>query len=172
MNDLATYIRVVPDFPIKGVMFRDISPLLEGHFSKTIQAIGSLLSPEEMEKVDYFAGVDARGFIFASAMAERFGKNFKMIRKAGKIPPPFSEIEYATEYSKAGMQVMHGQGRVAIVDDVLATGGTMSAAASICEKAGYDVTALLTLIDLPYVHKNSYQWNGIKVRSVLSYDTP
>lgn len=172
MHPLAAHIRNVPDFPIKGVMFRDISPLLEGYFSDTIAAIGGLLTGHEMKDVDLFAGVDARGFIFASALADRYGKNFKMIRKAGKIPPPFSEMAYSTEYSTSGMQVMNGQGRIVIVDDVLATGGTMTASADLCKQAGYEVKALLSFIDLPFVHKHSYQWNGLKVRSVITYQTP
>lgn len=172
MSDLKNHIRNVPDFPIKGVMFRDISPLLETKFNETIEELAGLFTQQEVDSIDAFAGVDARGFIFAAGLASHFRKNFKMIRKSGKIPPPFSELAYITEYSTAGLQVTDGSGRVIIVDDVLATGGTMTAAADLCLKAGYEVAGLLCLIDLPFIHNNAYQWKGQKVRSLLTYETP
>ena len=171
MHHLSQHIRSVPDFPSKDVVFRDISPLLEMYFNETVEAMAEILE-EEAIVIDAFAGVDARGFIFAAALAQYFGKNFKMIRKAGKIPPPFSEMAYDTEYSTAEMQVGHGKGRLIIVDDVLATGGTMTAAAELCVKAGYKVEGLVTLIDLPFIHNHSYQWNGLKVKSLISYNSP
>lgn len=172
MHPLKDHIRSVENFPTEGVMFRDISPLLETRFNETVEALASLFTAEEIESIDAFAGIDARGFIFAAGLAGHFRKNFKMIRKSGKIPPPFSEQTYKTEYSSAGLQVSNGAGRIVIVDDVLATGGTMNAAADLCVRAGYEVKALLVLIDLPFIHNHEYQWNGQKVRSLIAYATP
>ena len=172
MEALRKHIRSVENFPIDGVIFRDITPLLENHFTDTIKAMASLFSPEEIAKTDAFAGIDARGFIFAAGLATYFGKNFKMIRKAGKIPPPFSEATYQTEYSTAGLQVGDGTGYLIVIDDVLATGGTLTAAADLCVKAGYEIAALAVLIDLPFIHNHAYQWAGLKPRSLISYAAP
>lgn len=169
MYNLEKYIRAVPDFPVPGVVFRDITPLLENHFIETINAMASLFDENEIAETDAFAGVDARGFIFAAGLARHFGKNFKMIRKAGKIPPPFSEITYSTEYSSAGLQVSHGKGSLIIIDDVLATGGTLTAAADLCREAGFTVKALAALIDLPFLREQEYCWNGLKPRCLITY---
>ena len=169
MHELEKFIRSVPDFPTPGVIFRDITPLLESHFNETIDAFASLFREDEISKIDAFAGIDARGFIFAAGLARHFGKNFKMVRKAGKIPPPFSEINYKTEYSSAGLQVSPGEGSIVIIDDVLATGGTLTAAADLCLEAGYQVTALAALIDLQLLRESGFEWNGIKPRCLIQY---
>ena len=166
-HELEKYIATTPDFPQAGILFRDISPLLSQKFPETIDALAALFSADELKSIDAFAGVDSRGFIFAGALAQKLGKQFIMVRKAGKLPQPYVEEEYALEYGTAKLQVKPGAGNVVVVDDVLATGGTLAAAANLCARAGFKVSALLTLIDLQYL--NQFEWNGQKVRSVIQY---
>lgn len=168
-------IATTPDWPQKGVLFRDISPLLSQKFAETIDALAGLFLLEEIARVDAFAGVDARGFIFASALAQKFGKNMVMIRKGGKLPPPAHQESYALEYGSATLELkpavsMNGRApRIVILDDVLATGGTLSAAANLCVRAGYDVLGLATLIDLKFLSRD-YSWRGMKPKSVIVYE--
>lgn len=165
--DLKQHIADVPDFPIEGVTFRDIAPLLQTHFEETIDVMDALFTKDEIQKVDCFAGLDARGFIFASAMAARHGKNLLVIRKGGKLPPPVIGREYDLEYGSARIEIKPGHGRVIIVDDLIATGGSMLAAADLCKEAGYEVLAMACLIDLTFL--NDFEWNGQTVRSAVQY---
>ena len=128
--NLKSYIKDIPDFPVEGVLFRDIQPLLADSeaFYDAIYEMGQLI---DMEKVDYFVGVESRGFIFASVLASINLKGFKMIRKAGKLPnveKALQRVEYDLEYGSAAIEMESGWGNVIIVDDVLATGGTIRAA--------------------------------------------
>lgn len=132
--------------------------------------MSALLNKEELEDIDAFAGVDSRGFIFAAALASHCKKQFVMPRKAGKLPSPYAEKEYALEYGHAKLQLKHGTGNVMVVDDVLATGGTLKAAAELCIEAGYTVKGFLTLIDLKYL--NDFSWNGLRARALINYETP
>ena len=159
------YIIEVPDFPIQGVNFKDISPLLadEGAFDKCIEGMG-----EMVEIPDYWVGIDARGFIFASALSIYFGGGVVMCRKAGKLPPPTARHEYKTEYSEDVLEMKIGTGSVVVVDDVLATGGTLQAVNDLCQTAGYNVIDNLVLIDLQYVPRVK-DFNS-KVRSLIQYE--
>jgi adenine phosphoribosyltransferase len=157
----------VPDFPKKGVMFRDISPLLAtpSHFQA---AIDKLAEGIDLTNVDTIAGIESRGFILAAALAARTGKGFIPIRKKGKLPPPFESHSYALEYGHDTIEMKHGTGRVLLIDDVLATGGTLAAAIALCKKAGYTVQDVSVLIDLKYL--NTFTWgNDRTVRSVIQY---
>lgn len=145
-----SYIESIQDFPKEGILFRDIQPLLEDSemFYDVIYEMGELLN---LEQVDYFVGIEARGFIFASALASINLKGFKMIRKRGKLPNPNQElhsVEYNLEYGTDGIEMKAGKGKVVIVDDVYATGGTMEAAEKLCQSAGYKVVGKLCLLDI------------------------
>lgn len=167
MTDLKPFIAAVADFPQPGILFRDIMPLLRTRFEPTIAALDALLTDAEWAATDAVAGIESRGFILGSALALRRGKGFVPIRKQGKLPPPVSSLAYALEYGTATLEMQPGAGRVVIVDDVMATGGTMTAAAELCARSGYEVGALACLIDLKLVPP--LQWNGLVLRTVLSF---
>jgi adenine phosphoribosyltransferase len=142
-------------------------PLLKTHFEQTIAAMDGLLSAAEWAEVDAIVGIESRGFILGAPLALRHGKGFIPVRKQGKLPPPVASLAYQLEYGAATVEMQPGSGRVVIVDDVLATGGTMNAAAELCERSGYEIKALITLIDLKLIPPLS--WNGIGLRSAITY---
>jgi adenine phosphoribosyltransferase len=167
MIDLKSYIRNVPDFPQPGILFRDISPLLRQAFGETIGALGALLDAQEWSQVDAIAGVESRGFILASALALRHGKGFVLVRKKGKLPPPVVDLAYGLEYGTGVLEMQAGSGRLLLVDDVLATGGTLTASAALAERAGYSVFQSVVLVDLKLAPP--FRWERQPVRSALTY---
>lgn len=151
MMDFKNYIKDIPNFPVKGILFRDIQPLLEDKdaFFESIFFLGQKI---DLNKVDYFVGIESRGFIFASALSTTFLRGMKLIRKKGKLPPnDLSSISYKLEYGFDEIEMKTGKGNVVIVDDVYATGGTMKAAETLCKNAGYNVIDKLCLIDIGIV---------------------
>ena len=142
------YIIEVPNFPIKGVNFKDISQLLSDHrtFRSAVADMGRLV-----KNPDYWVGIDARGFIFASALSMVYGGGVVMCRKKGKLPPPVQSYGYTKEYGVDRLEIKEGSGNVVIVDDVLASGGTLQVVNNLVENAGYTVKDNLVLIDLKYV---------------------
>lgn len=167
-HPLAQYLDAVPDFPKPGILFSDISPLLKTHFVETIDAMSELFSAAEWEQVDYLAGIESRGFIFASALAFKHNKGFIKVRKPGKLPNVCASIEYGLEYGSDKLEMQKGDGKkVILLDDLIATGGSMGAAAELCEKVGYDVMAMACLIDLESL--NSFTYNNKTVRSVIQF---
>jgi adenine phosphoribosyltransferase len=167
MTDLKRYIRNVPDFPRPGILFRDIAPLLREHFDAAIDAMTGLLSAAEWRQIDAVAGIESRGFILGAALAIRQGKGFVPIRKQGKLPPPVVSASYELEYGAGVLEMQQGTGQVLLVDDVLATGGTLRAAADLCGHAGYQVTTLAVLLDLNLV--TDFRWEQLPARTVLRY---
>src|SRR6202049_2270390 len=141
MFELRQAIADVADFPRPGILFRDISPLLRDHFDATVQAMDALLTDEEWSEIDALAGIESRGFILGAALAIRRGKGFVLVRKQGKLPPPVVDVSYDLEYGSGVLEMQRGNGRLLLVDDVLATGGTLTAAAELCERAGYQLKA-------------------------------
>ncbi len=168
-TDLVQYIAAIPDFPEKGILFRDISPLLKVHFVETIDAMSDLFSEEEWASFDLLAGIDSRGFIFASALAYKHKKGFLKVRKAGKLPNVHSSVSYGLEYGNDSLEMQVGDGsRILVLDDLIATGGSMGAAVELCEKVGYKVSAMACLVDLKAL--NSFVWKGMSVRSLVQYN--
>jgi adenine phosphoribosyltransferase len=143
-------IAEVPDFPQPGVRYRDITPLLADAdgFATVVDALAKTLPPD----VDLVAGLEARGFLFAAAVGYADGIGMVAIRKPGKLPSVAGAVSYALEYGTATLElpantVRAGQ-RVAIIDDVLATGGTVAAAAELIERAGAEVVAVSVVLEL------------------------
>ncbi len=167
MINLKDLIADVPDFPRPGILFRDISPLLRQHFDPTLEALDALLCETEWSGIDLIAGVESRGFIIGAAMAARRHRGFVLVRKKGKLPPPVVDIAYDLEYGSGVLEMQRGGGRVLLIDDVLATGGTMTASADLCARAGYEVAALAALIDLKLVA--DYRWRDLPVRAAVCY---
>ena len=167
MSDLKRYIRDVPDFPQPGILFRDIAPLLRHDFDGATAALSDLLPPEAWTGIDALAGVESRGFILAAALATRHGKGFVPIRKKGKLPPPTVAATYKLEYGTDVLEMQPGTGTIVLVDDVLATGGTMQAAADLAARAGYSVEKLLVLIDLGLAP--GFHWRSIAPLAALRY---
>jgi adenine phosphoribosyltransferase len=148
--NLKDYIEDVRDFPKDGILYRDIQPLLENpHAFKT--AITNMKQLTNFVGVDYWVGIESRGFIFAAALAEQSYCGFKMIRKAGKLPDRNHVLhgnEYDLEYGSAQIEMKPGSGNVILVDDIYATGGTMDAAEELCKMAGYNVIDKICLLDI------------------------
>lgn len=164
--DLKSLIRDVPNFPKEGILFRDMSPLLQSPEALHFVSAG-LVKNVDLSKVDYFAGIESRGFILAAHMAATHKKGFLPIRKAGKLPPPTQRVSYALEYGTAEIELPLGKGNVMIVDDVLATGGTLQAAIKVSEAAGYNVEAVAVLVNLTFL--NQMKFKNAEVISLVQY---
>ena len=166
MHPFESHIRSVPDFPKQGIVFKDITPLLQERFSEVIEAMSQGI---DWSQVDYVVGIESRGFILGAAMAQLKGKGFIPMRKKGKLPPPVIAETYALEYGTDTLEMIKEEkpGRVVLVDDVLATGGTLRAAATLCAKNKLEVKAMSLLINLTFLNK--FKEEGLPVVSVLNY---
>ena len=172
--DYKKYITEVQDFPNKGINFKDITPLLSDSsiFKDVIYRMAYLVNSAP----DYWIGIDARGFLFASALTMVRGGGVVMCRKAGKLPKPTANYSYQTEYSRDELSIHFGSGTAVIVDDVIATGGTLQATNYLAGTAGYDVIDNLVLIDLLYVPRvSTIMTDGSKefdldVKSLIQYE--
>jgi len=171
MDDLKKMIREVPDFPKKGILFYDITTLLKDKagFKKVIDVLTDQIRPLRPDSV---LGIEARGFIFAPALAYNLGAGFAPIRKPKKLPAETERISYELEYGMDTLElhkdaVKPGM-RVVIADDLLATGGTALASVRLVEKLGGDVVALSFVIELEAL-KGRDRLNGYNVVSLLKY---
>lgn len=168
-SELEQHIRVIPDFPKAGVIFRDISPLLHFHFKDTIDALADLFSEQEWQNIDAIVGIESRGFILASGLAYAKNKGLLIARKPGKLPEPLHTESYQLEYGHSSLQMSsHFDGvNVLVVDDVLATGGTLKAACNLCERSGHTVVGVSCLINLKEL--NQFAWKDEKCRVLFDY---
>jgi adenine phosphoribosyltransferase len=172
MVDLYNYVRDIPDYPKPGILFRDITPLLADPMAiKT--AAAALAAPYKDTKVDIIAAAEARGFIFAAPLALALGAGFVPIRKPGKLPFDLHSFAYELEYGTDELQ-MHVDGvkpgqRVLIVDDLLATGGTMEACCRLLEKSDAEIVGCAFLIHLTPLGGEE-RLRPYEVQSVLKYD--
>lgn len=152
--DLTAYIRDIPDFPVPGVIFKDITPLL-GYGPAFRAAIDELAARTRQFDADVVVAMESRGFLFAAPLAYALDLGFVPVRKQGKLPAEALSVEYALEYGTAVVEIHRdailGGQRVLIVDDVLATGGTAAAAVSLIEQLGGKVAALAFIIELGFL---------------------
>lgn len=150
-GDLKAFIREIPDFPKPGILFRDITPLL-AQPQALAQAIEALAAPFAGKGIDIVAAVEARGFIFGSAVARALQAGFVPIRKKGKLPFHTESVSYGLEYGRDVVEVhtdaIRPGMKVLMVDDLLATGGTMAAACRLIEKLGGTIAGLTFLVEL------------------------
>lgn len=151
VKDLRQLIRDIPDFPVEGILFRDITPLL-ANAQALARAIDGLCEPFVGQGIDVVAAVEARGFIFGAAVARALGAGFVPIRKKGKLPFETHSVSYGLEYGEDVVEV-HTDAvakgtKVLMVDDLLATGGTMAAACELIESLGGEIVGLTFLIEL------------------------
>lgn len=169
---LRSAVREVPDFPKPGIGFKDIMPVIASGalFSLTIDAI---LETMAGQKVDKIIAIDARGFIFAGAVADRLKAGFVPVRKKGKLPWETIGTAYSLEYGENIVE-MHRDGvaigeRVWLVDDVLATGGTSAAAAKLVQELGGELAGMTFLVELSFLNGRAVLPAGVPVHSVLVY---
>ncbi len=171
------YITEVQDFPKPGIGFKDISPLLadEQTFRSAIVDMGRCVDAS-YNCPDYWIGIDSRGFTFAAALAVYFGGGVVCARKEGKLPNAEHKVSYELEYGSATLEMQglpdEGIGSTAvIIDDVLATGGTMVAANKLAYNAGYDVVGNIVLVDLKFIPKVAgIGIRDIRIDSVVEYE--
>ena len=171
MIDLKTHIRHVPDFPKAGILFYDITTLLQDPAGLRA-AIDSIAAPFADQKIDLVVGIESRGFIFGAPVADRLGAGFAPVRKPGKLPSACIRESYALEYGTDTLEIHEdavkpGQ-RVLIVDDLLATGGTARATTELVKKIGGTVHGLAFLIELVALNGRS-RLTGENVHASLQY---
>lgn len=171
MDQLKTKIRHVPDFPKAGILFYDITTLLQDPAGFR-QAIDSLSLPFKDQGIDVVVGIESRGFIFGSVVADRIGAGFTPVRKPGKLPSTTVRATYDLEYGTDALEI-HNDGvaagqRVLIVDDLLATGGTARATTGLVKQLGGHVFALAFLIELVGLGGRA-KLEGERVHTVLQY---
>ena len=171
MTDFSDFIRDIPDFPKPGIVFKDITPLLQDKtaFHDAIEAIAAHYEPKN---VDVIVGIDARGFIFGATLAYRLGVGFVPIRKSGKLPYDTYETRYDLEYGTDTLAIHQDAfpagSRVLISDDVVATGGTIAASINLVEKLGGHVVGISVLIELTSL-KGHEKFEGYDVFSLIEF---
>lgn len=169
--DLKDHIRSVPDFPKPGILFYDISTLLR-HADAWQVAMGRMAKAVRAYHPDVLAGIESRGFLLAAPLALKLGCGFVMLRKTGKLPGLTIGLEYGLEYGADRIEVQAdaiepGQ-RVVVVDDLLATGGTMAAGISLLRQVGADVPAAAALIELTFLGGRARL--DVPVTTLIAYD--
>ena len=171
-DDVRAYIRTIPNFPEEGVMFRDITSVLES-------ADGLKIAIDEMQKCldgvefDKVAGLESRGFVFGMPIAYNMHKPFELIRKAGKLPGPTISESYDLEYGQATIEIHNSSiqpgDRVVLIDDLIATGGTIEAAAKLVGRLGGEVVRMVFLLELSGLNGRE-KLKKYDVESVVSYE--
>jgi adenine phosphoribosyltransferase len=170
--DLKDHIRGVPDFPVPGILFYDISTLLR-HADAWQVAMGRLANMVRGHQPTLIAGIESRGFLLAAPLALKLGCGFIMLRKKGKLPGPVTGLDYALEYGTDRIEIQSDAvtpgARVVIVDDLLATGGTMAAGIALLRSVGAVVPAAAALIELSFLHGRDRL--DVPFEALLSYDS-
>jgi adenine phosphoribosyltransferase len=170
--DLKNYIRSIPDFPKEGVLFYDISTLL-AHPDAWQVALGRMANMAMKFQPDILAGIESRGFLVSAPLASRIGLGFTMIRKKGKLPGNTIEYKYELEYGTDTIEIQtdafkKGQ-RVVILDDLLATGGTMAASIELVNQAGAEVVGVICIIELKFLNGRG-RLGDVPFNTLVAYD--
>ena len=171
-QELESFIRDVPDFPKPGIVFKDITPLLKS--AKALESTCALLAePWKDAGVTVVAGIESRGFIFGSIVAQNLGAGFVPIRKPGKLPWTTRRHEYVLEYGTDALEIhddaLDENDRVLIIDDVLATGGTLIAATTLASGLGATLVGAATVIELEFLGARRKLDQNVKFHSLLRY---
>ena len=173
-HDLKATVRTIPDYPKKGILFRDITTLL-GNARAFRRAVDELVHPFAGAKIDKIAGIEARGFILGGAMAHQLSSGFVPIRKKGKLPHTTVRVAYSLEYGVDEME-MHEDAvrtgeRVILVDDLIATGGTAEGAVKLLSQMGADIVSACFVIDLPDLGgRAKLEALGVPVRTLVAFE--
>ena len=174
VEGLAKMLRDVHDFPKKGIVFKDITPLLSDSVALSL-AVEFLTQPFRDQHIDVVVGAESRGFIFGTAVARNLSAGFVPIRKPGKLPAKTRRVEYKLEYGMDAMEIhedaiWHGA-KVLMIDDLLATGGTMVACCDLVKSLGGEIAGVAFLIELCFL-KGRDRFNGLPIHSVIKIEGP
>jgi len=173
LDRLREFIRDVPDFPKPGIVFKDLTPLLADPAALAL-AVELMANPYRGRKIDLVVGAESRGFIFGTAIAQSLSAGFVPIRKPGKLPRRVHSVEYMLEYGTDRLEIheedVFGGQRVLLVDDLLATGGTMNAACELVTRCGAEIAGITVLIELLFLKGRARLERYGDVHSVLVYD--
>jgi len=173
MKPLSAWVRAVPDWPQRGVVFRDLTPLWADG-AAWARAVRALAAPFDAEPPAMVLGIEARGFLVASALASRWGAGLLLARKEGKLPAAAYREEYELEYGRACLEthrdLVQPGTRVLIADDVLATGGTARAALNITRAIGCAPVGCAFLVELAFLNGRSKLGGDVAIHSVIDYD--
>lgn len=171
LAEMESFVRAIPDFPIPGILFRDITPLLRDKraFAAAVDMMADAFAGE---RIDHVVAIEARGYILGAPVAYKLGAGFVPVRKPGKLPYEKINVDYALEYGTNTLE-MHKDAlaagdRVLLVDDLLATGGTAAATKQLLERLGADVAGIAFLIELTALGGRA-KLAGAKVRSFITY---
>jgi len=171
LDDLRTYIRDVPDFPKPGILFKDITPLLRSH-EALVKTCELLAEPYKGAGVHIVAGIESRGFIFGSIVAQILGAGFIPIRKPGKLPWTTRRHEYILEYGTDALEIhddaLTPNDTVLVVDDVLATGGTLGAAAQLVRGFDANLVGCATVIELEFLEGRK-KISNVELHTLIKY---
>ncbi len=170
MPEWTSLIRDIPDFPETGIRFKDVTPLL-ADADGFAACLSDLAAPWRGQDIDMVCGIESRGFIFGAALAPMLGAGFVPLRKAGKLPAATEGVEYALEYGRARLEIHRdalapGQ-RVLLVDDVLATGGTLAASRELIERLGAEVAGATVVLELAFLDGRSRWAQGVPLEALV-----
>lgn len=172
MQAIKDKIRNIPDFPQKGILFRDITTAVKD--PKTfIDIVDYFYDIYKNEKIDYVAAIESRGYIFGAPLAYKLGAGLVIVRKPGKLPAKVERIEYALEYGADALEIhydaVEAGKKVLVIDDLLATGGTVCAACKLITKVGGDIIGVAFLIELESLKGREKLPSALKITSMLTY---
>jgi adenine phosphoribosyltransferase len=172
--DIKSLIRTIPDYPKKGILFRDITTLIADPVGLR-SAIDGLVWPFLTQRIDHVVGIEARGFILGGAVAHELGRGFVPIRKKGKLPSKTIGEDYSLEYGVDTIEIhadaIHKGDRILLIDDLIATGGTADAAIKLLRRSGGEIVAAAFVIDLPDLGgADRLREKDVKVHTLVSFE--